>query len=418
MIAYYGSKLSPHMTETPEGFLICHDVKIARTGTQNYLAREIGLDGMPERVLQVTRSAEDVFDPAAMASFEGKDVTNTHPSEMIVQENQAAYSKGHAENVRRVGDYLVADLYLKDPTLISEVKNGAMRDVSCGYYCQYEADGAGYRQTHIRGNHIAIVPRGRAGRDVAIKDSAAELPAEKGKVKHMSKSKSLLSLFGLAAKNAAPEELDSMVETAAAALDAAPAVPAQDAAPAVPAQDADPAVPAQDADPAEKTAPADTQNTAVLDALNNLSGKLDQLIAANAKKAEDKEPEDLDKVIAEMSGEKSDKKEKDEDESGSTTVSAAEDECAKPAANDSGLALLKAMRPIINSIQDKATRDALSKTLIEQVKGTSSVDAIAKAAQDSAAAAASASGKNRYEQACQDSQSAYNDRNPHMKKEG
>ena len=408
MIAYYGSKLSPHMTETPEGFLICHDVKIARTGTQNYLAREIGLDGMPERVLQVTRSAEDVFDPAAIASFEGKDVTNTHPSEMIVQENQAAYSKGHAENVRRVGDYLVADLYLKDPTLISEVKNGAMRDVSCGYYCQYEADGAGYRQTHIRGNHIAIVPRGRAGRDVAIKDSAAELPAEKGKVKHMSKSKSLLSLFGLAAKNAAPEELDSMVETAAAALDAAPAVPAQDAAPAVPAQDAG---------PAENAAPADTQNTAVLDALNNLSGKLDQLIAANTKKAEDKEPENLDKVIAEMSGEKPDKKEKDEDESGSTTVPS-EDECAKPAANDSGLALLKAMRPIINGIQDKATRDALSKTLIEQVKGTSSVDAIAKAAQDSAAAAASASGKNRYEQLCQDSQSAYNDRNPHMKKEG
>ena len=409
MIAYYGSKLSPHMTETPEGFLICHDVKIARTGTQNYLAREIGLDGMPERVLQVTRSAEDVFDPAAIASFEGKDVTNTHPSEMIVQENQAAYSKGHAENVRRVGDYLVADLYLKDPTLISEVKNGAMRDVSCGYYCQYEADGAGYRQTHIRGNHIAIVPRGRAGRDVAIKDSAAELPAEKGKVKHMSKSKSLLSLFGLAAKNAAPEELDSMVETAAAALDAAPAVPALNAAPAVPALDADPAA---------NAAPADTQNTAVLDALNNLSGKLDQLIAANAKKAEDKEPEDLDKVIAEMSGEKPDKKEEDEDESGSTTVSAAEDECAKPAANDSGLALLKAMRPIINGIQDKATRDALSKTLIEQVKGTSSVDAIAKAAQDSAAAAANASGKNRYEQACQASQSAYNDRNPHMKKEG
>lgn len=399
MIAYYGSKLGPHMTETPEGFLICHDVKIARTGTQNYLAREIGLDGMPERVLQVTRSAEDVFDPAAIASFEGKDVTNTHPSEMIVQENQAAYSKGHAENVRRVGDYLVADLYLKDPTLISEVKNGAMRDVSCGYYCQYEADGAGYRQTHIRGNHIAIVPRGRAGRDVAIKDSAAELPAEKGKVKHMSKSKSLLSLFGLAAKNAAPEELDSMVETAAAALDAAPAVPAQDAG------------------PAKDTDPTDTQNTAVLDALNNLSGKLDQLIAANTKKAEDKEPEDLDKVIAEMSGEKSDKKEKDEDESGSTTVPS-EDECAKPAANDSGLALLKAMRPIINGIQDKATRDALSKTLIEQVKGTSSVDAIAKAAQDSAAAAASASGKNRYEQACQASQLAYNDRNPHMKKEG
>lgn len=119
----------------------------------------------------------------------------------------------------------------------------------------------------------------------------------------MSKSKSLLSLFGLAAKNAAPEELDSMVETAAAALDAAPAVPAQDAG------------------PAENEAPADTQNTAVLDALSNLSGKLDQLIAANTKKAEDKEPEDLDKVIAEMSGEKPGKKEEGEDESGSTNRS-------------------------------------------------------------------------------------------------
>ena len=54
----------------------------------------------------------------------------------------------------------------------------------------------------------------------------------------------------------------------------------------------------------------------------------------------------------------------------------------------------------------------------DNYKGTSSVDAIAKAAQDSAAAAAIASGKNRYEQLCQASQTAYNDRNPHMKKEG
>lgn len=82
----------------------------------------------------------------------------------------------------------------------------------------------------------------------------------------MSKSKSLLSLFGLAAKNAAPEELDSMVETAAAALDAAPAVPAQDA------------------NPAKDTDPTDTQNTAVLDALNNLSGKLDQLSLPTPKR--------------------------------------------------------------------------------------------------------------------------------------
>ena len=44
MIAYYGSTISKHMTQTPEGFLICRDVPIARIGTQDYLARELGLD--------------------------------------------------------------------------------------------------------------------------------------------------------------------------------------------------------------------------------------------------------------------------------------------------------------------------------------------------------------------------------------
>lgn len=179
MIAYYGSKISKHMTRTPEGFLICHDVPIARVGQQEYFARELGLDGDPCRPVQVRRCPEDVFDPAAIASFEGKDVTQNHPPENLTPENHALYAKGHAENVRREGDYLVADLHLKDPNLISDVENGVMREISCGYVCNYTPEGDGYRQTNIRGNHIAVVPRGRAGHLVAIQDSAAG-PAEKG----------------------------------------------------------------------------------------------------------------------------------------------------------------------------------------------------------------------------------------------
>lgn len=52
-VAYYGDRISPHMTDTPEGFLICHDVPIARTGPQDYLAREMMLDGDPERIVTV-----------------------------------------------------------------------------------------------------------------------------------------------------------------------------------------------------------------------------------------------------------------------------------------------------------------------------------------------------------------------------
>jgi len=83
VIFYYGTQLSPHMDKTPEGYLICRDVPIARTGTQEYLARELQLDGDPERVVTVNRYPEDVFAPAALASFEGKDVTAGHPPEQV-----------------------------------------------------------------------------------------------------------------------------------------------------------------------------------------------------------------------------------------------------------------------------------------------------------------------------------------------
>lgn len=170
MIFYYGTQLSPHMDKTPEGYLICRDVPIARTGTQEYLARELQLDGDPERPVTVNRNPEDVFAPAALASFEGKDVTAGHPPENVGPENFASYSKGHVQNVRRSGEYIVADLILKDAGLVSDVWNGVTREVSCGYLCEYVPDGSGYKQQNIRGNHVAVVPRGRAGHEVAIKD--------------------------------------------------------------------------------------------------------------------------------------------------------------------------------------------------------------------------------------------------------
>ena len=33
-VAYYGSHISEHLVKTPEGYLICYDVPINRTGTQ------------------------------------------------------------------------------------------------------------------------------------------------------------------------------------------------------------------------------------------------------------------------------------------------------------------------------------------------------------------------------------------------
>ena len=127
-IAYYGSQISPHLVDTPEGFLICKDVRIARTGPQNYLARELMLDGDPDRVVTVQRYPADVFENATIASFEGKPVTDGHPPENVSPENYAAYTRGHAQNVRQDGDYIVADLYINDANLANEIGRASCRE--------------------------------------------------------------------------------------------------------------------------------------------------------------------------------------------------------------------------------------------------------------------------------------------------
>ena len=59
MLSYYGTKLSPNQLETDEGFLICRNVPIARTGTMEYLAGELGLREGAERLVPVSRSEEE-----------------------------------------------------------------------------------------------------------------------------------------------------------------------------------------------------------------------------------------------------------------------------------------------------------------------------------------------------------------------
>lgn len=170
--AYYGSKISDNMTKTPEGFLICHNVPIARTGTYKYLSCEIGLDG--QDVVDVYREPEEVFDQRTLASFEGKAFTDTHPSVDVNTDNWGMLSKGEVSNVRKGSgensDKIVADLIVRDPIVINEIESGAKREVSAGYECEYvEKDGKIY-QTNIRGNHVALVQQGRAGKQVSIKD--------------------------------------------------------------------------------------------------------------------------------------------------------------------------------------------------------------------------------------------------------
>lgn len=386
MLAYYGTELSPNQTETVEGYLICRNVPIARTGVQMYAAHELGLNGDPDRRITVHRNPEDVFEAAALASFEGKPVTDGHPAEDVGPENYAAYAKGHAQNVRREGELIVADLYINDAVLADQVRNGIKREVSCGYRCTYVPDGGGYRQTHIRGNHVAVVPRGRAGHEVAIKDTVQE--TEKGRYYMKDFWKSFLVAFGMAAKDASPEEVQTMAAATAATLDAEP--PA--------------------AQPSEQESPpaADAGSASSLDA--KLDRILDALTALKPKEKEQPAGDVLDRLAEELSGSKG-------GEAATIPASGTENAEASPEAKDAALAIVRAMQPVVASIQDKTVQAQVTDALLSAFKGPDVMGAISAAAQSSAQKAADAAGKNSYEQRCADSEAAYAARNPHKRTE-
>ena len=209
MRAYFGSRISDHMIRTPEGYLVCKDVPIARTGIQNYRGMEFGGTD-PNKIYNIERPEAEVFSKAALASFEGKPVVDEHPTEDVKPGNVLNYLKGTCRNVHRgdgaLSDCIVADLIIYDDDLIRKIEDGK-RDVSCGYDCLWDPkDRDTYVQREIRGNHVAVVNRGRAGHRVSIRDS-------KGGMKRMSTKKN--SLWGrvLAAfakdEDTTPEDLEA-----------------------------------------------------------------------------------------------------------------------------------------------------------------------------------------------------------------
>lgn len=180
---YATEQLGPKQSVTPEGFLVCHDVPIARTGSQLYLADEVPLEANRAGQVEVARTPEEVFRPETLASFEGKPVTLDHPDDWVTPENWKQLAVGLTQNVRRgeglEQDLVIADLLITDAEAIEKVRKG-LRQVSCGYDADYvqSAPGQG-QQRNIIGNHVALVDRGRAGPRCAIRDKDSNMATKK-----------------------------------------------------------------------------------------------------------------------------------------------------------------------------------------------------------------------------------------------
>ncbi|MGF6837055.1 hypothetical protein QF001_000922 [Paraburkholderia youngii] len=170
-------QLGPNQSETPEGYLICESVPIARTGIQEYADIEFPeLEAGPDGIIYVERTPEVVFAPETLASLLGKSVTIGHPKEFVTPDTWAVLTKGTIHNPRRgegeQSDLLLADLLITDKFAINEVRNNGLRGISVGYDADYEQIAPGRaRQTTIIANHAALVPNPRCGPVCSVQDS-------------------------------------------------------------------------------------------------------------------------------------------------------------------------------------------------------------------------------------------------------
>lgn len=366
--AYFGSRISDHILKTPEGFLICKDVPIARTGTQQYRGCEFG-GPVADGIYNVQRPEAEVFDRAAVASFEGKPVCDEHPEEDVTPDNYGRYMKGVCRDVRRgdgdLSNCLVADLVIYDADLINKIEAGK-REISCSYDCLWNPTGdSSYDQLEIRGNHVAVVDKGRAGHKVAIRDAADD---EKGG-KKMSESLIGRILRALARdESTTPEDMEAAVKLAGGS-DAEPHKPA------VPE-----ATPAPTAASAAMDEATEARFKRIEDALEAISAKLNP---APAPKAEEKDALDaLEEELqnqapaAASAGDEDDVIEPPEEINAQDAELEEEEAVPVPqATRDAAMELLKNLKPVVASIKNEAQRKRAADSLAVLIKGSMEQDA-------------------------------------------
>jgi len=163
----YGQVTKSEVTD--EGYLKVW-CKAARVGTQLYTRG----DGTQVREY---RPEDEVSNPDSLASFGMKAVTLNHPKVLLDSKTTKLHQVGHAGSHVRFSDgFVEVALVITDQDAIDAVQRGDAQEVSAGYRVDYDPtpgvtpDGESYDgiQRNIKVNHIALVARGRAGREARL----------------------------------------------------------------------------------------------------------------------------------------------------------------------------------------------------------------------------------------------------------
>jgi len=133
------------------------------------------------------RLPDEVFCADTLASFGIAPLTNGHPPAMLNSRNTARYQVGSVVEPKQDGNHVAAFVQVTDADAIEAAEAGR-RELSCGYHCDLEPragftdgipgvpDGQPYDaiQRNIRGNHVAMVDKGRAGSTVQLRLDGAD----------------------------------------------------------------------------------------------------------------------------------------------------------------------------------------------------------------------------------------------------
>lgn len=159
---------------------------ISKAAVNPYYGREIpgyeqlGLD--PDKIYHLLRDPDEL--KAAADTFKGKQFLLKHVPVDSSDPKKELTIGAIGSDIVFEGDNLYADLTVWDDEAISLIESKKMQELSAGY--SYKPDmtpgefnGVSYDgiMRSIHGNHVAIVERGRIGRDAVIADS---LPFEMG----------------------------------------------------------------------------------------------------------------------------------------------------------------------------------------------------------------------------------------------
>lgn len=158
---------------TPQGGLRA-PANLTRSGVFTYR----NPDGSPRREY---RPPSEVFAPEALASLAGAPVTREHPPDGYVTADDWRHKAvGHAGEAPRQADdgiHVEGMVYVQDSDTIAAIDSGELGEISLGYDQVYvpgpgtTPEGESYDgiQTMLRYNHVALVPKGRAGPSVALR---------------------------------------------------------------------------------------------------------------------------------------------------------------------------------------------------------------------------------------------------------